>query len=219
LRVAEAVARLAGLPFDRKDAPSGGWPAFPEWLRPVRTDGGVIPDRPPQDLDACPAAVLVCLWPGDDGSAFVLLTERPSYDGAHSGQVSFPGGREEPADAGDPVATAIREAREEVGLDPDACGLDVLGLLETTWIPTSNFVVTPVVAVAARALSLVPDPREVAAILHAPVQAFLPGGPRTAAEATINAWPLRYGAFAVEGRMVWGATARILAQLGELLAR
>jgi 8-oxo-dGTP pyrophosphatase MutT (NUDIX family) len=218
LRVDDAVARLAGLPRDRDGAPPGGWPAFPDWLRPVRTDGLAIPDHPPPGLDARRAAVLVCLWPGDDGSAHLLLTERPSYDGAHSGQVSFPGGSEEPADAGDAVTTAVREAREEVGLDPAACDLVVLGLLETTWIPASNFVVTPVVAAAARMPTLMPDPREVATILHAPVDAFLPGAAWTLVEATIGEWPLRYGAFPVEGRMVWGATARILAQLGALLA-
>ena len=56
-------------------------------------------------------------------------------------------------------------------------------------------------------------------ILHAPVDIFLADGPKAIVEADTRGWPLRYGAFPVEGRMVWGATARILAQLGALLAR
>ena len=159
----------------------------------------------------------MCLWPDARGEAVVLLTERPDYDGTHAGQVSFPGGGEERADRGDPVATALREAREETGLDPAACGLRVIGRLEQLWIPPSNYLVVPVVAIAARRPSLVADPREVAAILHAPLDRFVPGAPTVVVENTIRGWPLRYGAYDVEGRIVWGATARILAQLGAIL--
>ena len=67
----------------------------------------------------------------------------------HSGEVSFPGGKSEPEDA-DPAATALREANEEVALDPDAAGVRVVGLLDRMWIPVSDFDVTPVVALAER---------------------------------------------------------------------
>jgi hypothetical protein len=117
------------------------------------------------------------------------------------------------------VATALREAAEEVGLQPAACGLEVVGELESTWIPASNFVVTPVVAIAARAPLMVADPREVAAIFDADLEAFLPGAAHATVERTVRGWALRYGAYPIAGRMVWGATARMLAQLGALLAR
>ena len=69
-----------------------------------------------------PAAVLVLLYPDDSGDTRVVLIERPTEDGHHhSGEVSFPGGKAEPDDA-DAVATALREANEEVGLDADAAG-------------------------------------------------------------------------------------------------
>ena len=78
-----------------------------------------------------PAAVLVLLFPDDRGQARVLLTARVPDLSAHAGEVSFPGGSAEPSDA-DPMATALREAAEEIGLDPAACGLQVTGPLEVS---------------------------------------------------------------------------------------
>ena len=94
-----------------------------------------------------PAGVLVLLYPDDEGFARVVLTERASRDGHHSGEVSFPGGKAEPGDA-DIAATALREAAEEIALDADAAGVRVIGLLDRFWIPVSDFEVSPVVAVA-----------------------------------------------------------------------
>lgn len=205
-------ARLAGaLP------PAVGWPAGPGWLRPVRTDGGAIPERPEPGSTANLAAALVGVVPDASGGARVILTERVDYGGHHSGEVALPGGKKEAGEAF-PVDTALREAAEEVGLDPVACGLQVVGLLETMWIPASNFLVTPVVGIAARTPDLVADPGEVAAIFDAPVEAFLPDAPWAVVERVVRGWPLRYGAYPIAGRLVWGATARILAQFGVLLA-
>jgi 8-oxo-dGTP pyrophosphatase MutT (NUDIX family) len=204
------VARLATLPETL--------PAPPAALMPVRTDGAW---RSPRRLDAPasarPAAVLVLIVPGDDGEAHVVLTERVDRGGHHSGEVSFPGGRAEPDDA-DPASTALREAAEEVGLDPVSAEVRVVGLLEPFWIPVSDYRVTPVLAVAGRRPVLTPFPDEVARIVEAPVRAFLPDGRIDIVEATIRDWPLRYGAYPIDGLQVWGATARILGQLGALLA-
>src|SRR5436190_8732126 len=102
---------------------------------PVRTDG-VVPQRtarvPGSGTRA--AAVLVLIFAGDDGEARIVLTERVDRGGHHSGEVSFPGGATESTDA-DAAATALREAHEEVGLDADAAGVRVVGLLEPFWIP------------------------------------------------------------------------------------
>lgn len=175
------------------------------------------PRMPPADRPGRPAAVLVLLYPDTDGVARVVLTERATGDGHHSGEVSFPGGKSEPDDA-DLVATAIREAMEEVALDPDAAGLRVVGLLEPFWIPVSDYAVTPVLAVADRRPVLSPAPAEVARIVEPPIARFLPDAPIEIVERTIGDWPLRYGAYEVEGLSVWGATARILSQLGAVLA-
>ena len=166
---------------------------------------------------ARPAAVLALLFPDPNGLARIILTERLTYDGHHSGEVSLPGGKAEPADAG-PTETALREAAEEVGLDPDAAGVTILGRLDEVFIPVSDFKITPVVAIAARAPRLAPNPAEVARILEPPVSAFLPDAPVEIVERVIRDWPLRYGGYRIDGLHVWGATARILGQLGVILA-
>jgi 8-oxo-dGTP pyrophosphatase MutT (NUDIX family) len=157
------------------------------------------------------------VYPDDAGDARVVLTERVIRDGHHSGEVSFPGGRAEPDDA-DLAATALREAAEEVALDPAAAGVRVIGELDRFWIPVSNFDVTPILALADRRPDLSASPDEVARIIEPRIATFLPDAPVAIIEQTIRGWPLRYGAYRVDGLVVWGATARILNQLGAILA-
>src|SRR4051812_7551059 len=189
-------------------------------LMPVLVGGEELPRSrtPPGGRAGRPAAVLVLLYPDDAGIARVVLTERASRDGHHSGEVSFPGGKAEPDDV-DPAATALREAAEEVALDAVAARVRVVGRLETFWIPVSDFAVTPVVAVAPERPAMVPSPDEVARIVEPPMARFLPDAPIEIVERLVGDWPLRYGAYAIDGLSVWGATARILSQLGAVLAR
>jgi 8-oxo-dGTP pyrophosphatase MutT (NUDIX family) len=207
VRFAEAAERLAVLP---SPLPSG-----PADLMPVFTDGRLRPRLDPT-ATARPAAVLALIVPGPAGEALVVLTERRSYDGHHSGEVSFPGGKAEPGDL-DSAATALREATEEVGLDPIAAGVRVVGRLDEVFIPVSDFRIVPIVAVAERSPALRPNPAEVARILTPPVTAFLPDADVEIVERTIRDWPLRYGGYRIDGLHVWGATARILGQLGAIL--
>lgn len=175
------------------------------------------PRTPPPGRTGRRAGVLVLLYPGGDGIARVVLTERATRDGHHSGEVSFPGGSAEPADA-DIVATALREAQEEVALDAVAAGVRIVAQLERVWIPVSDFEVTPVVALASGRPTLVAAPAEVARIFEPRISRFLPDAPIEMVEQTIGQWPLRYGAYDLDGLSVWGATARILSQLGAVLA-
>jgi 8-oxo-dGTP pyrophosphatase MutT (NUDIX family) len=207
VRFIDAVERLAVLPSPL--------PAGRADLMPVFTDGRPRPRLTPTET-ARPAAVLVLLVPDEAGAARIVLTERRSYDGHHSGEVSFPGGKAEPDDI-DPAATALREAAEEVGLDPMAAGVRVVGRLDEVFIPVSDFRIVPIVAVAERPPALDPNPAEVARILTPPVAAFLPDAAVEIVERTIGDWPIRYGGFRIEGLHVWGATARILGQLGAIL--
>src|SRR6187431_2715045 len=107
---------------------------------PIFVDGtGRRPPRvPPPGRAGRPAGVLVLLYPDADGLARVVLTERATRDGHHSGEVSFPGGSAEPHDA-DITATALREAAEEVSLDVGAAQVRVIGTLDRFWIPVSDF--------------------------------------------------------------------------------
>jgi 8-oxo-dGTP pyrophosphatase MutT (NUDIX family) len=213
MRFDEAVRRLDPLPDVLPDGP--------EALIPVFRDSGAPRPGPSwgaADTTSRPAAVLVLVYPDDTGEARLVLTERADRGGHHSGEVSFPGGRAEPDDA-DLVATALREAGEEVGLDVAQAGVRVLGVLPIQWIPVSNFTVTPVIAVAERRPVLVPQPSEVAAILEPRLAAFLPGGELVWVEREIRGWDLRYAAYPVDGLGVWGMTARVLGGLGAWLGR
>lgn len=211
MRFAVVATRLATMP--------GALPPPAEVLMPVVLGGG--PERrtrrePPAGRTPRDAAVLVLLYPDTQGETRVVLIER-THRGHHAGEVSFPGGRAEPGDP-DPVATALREAGEEVGLDPDAAGVRVVGQLERFWIPISDFAVTPVVALADRPPVLVAQPSEVSRILEPPVAMFLPDAPVSIVERrSVGGWDLRYGHFPLDGLSVWGATARILSQLGLVL--
>jgi 8-oxo-dGTP pyrophosphatase MutT (NUDIX family) len=212
VRFADVVERLASFPDPLPDGAAE--------LIPVLVGDGADARRPrwPTGQRAMrPAGVLVLLFPDASGVARVVLTERAARDGHHSGEVSFPGGKAESHDI-DIAATALREAAEEVGLDPTAAGVRVVGILERFSIPVSDFDVTPVVAIAERRPVLVASEAEVARIVEPPVAAFLPDAPITMVERTIGEWPLRYGAYDIEGLSVWGATARILSQLGAVLA-
>jgi 8-oxo-dGTP pyrophosphatase MutT (NUDIX family) len=214
VKYADAVARLAVVPT--------GLPPPAEALRPTRlaAGGGLHPSETAPAPDATragrAAAVLVLIVPGEDGEARVILTQRADRGGRHSGEVSFPGGETEPGDA-DAVATAVREAAEEVGLDTAAAGVRIVGTFDPFHINVSGYAVTPVLAIAERRPELVAAPDEVARILEAPIRHFLPGAPIEVLERQVQDWTLRYGAYRVEELEVWGATARILSQLGALL--
>ena len=211
MRYAEAARRLSALPERLPEGPAVLTPVLVEG--PRGTPGDPPPWRPGGVRDG---AVLVLVYPGDDGEAVVLLTERPTGDLRHSGEVCFPGGAIEETD-GSVEAAALREAREEVGLDAEQAGLEIVALLDPVGIRVSNFRLTPLLALARRRPATTPDAREVASIVEAPLASFVPPAPVRIVEAERNGYRLRYGAYPVGDHLVWGATARVLGQLGALL--
>ncbi len=208
----EVLPRLASLPDPL--------PPRPAELRAVLLggSGSDTPRVPPRPREWRDAAVLVLLYPGVAGEATVLLTERPVGNLRHSGQISFPGGAIESGDAS-PEAAALREAQEEVGLDPRAADVAILGRLDPIEVAPSGFRVVPVLAAADRAPTVTPDPREVASIVEAPLSAFLPDAPIEIVVGESDGRRLRYGGYRIGRFHVWGATANFLGQLGAIIGR
>jgi len=214
MRFSEVATILRALPTPLPPPPALLTPRGPRHVTPPlpSDEAGLTEDA------FRPSAVLVLVFPDEAGEARVLLTARPETDIRHPGQIAFPGGATDPGDS-DPAATALREAAEEVGLDGGAAGVEVVGALDPVVIPVSGFRLVPILALAARRPVLRPDPREVRAIFDAPVERFLPGAPIELVERDLAAGlRIRYAAFDFEGHRIWGATARVLGQLGAVLA-
>jgi 8-oxo-dGTP pyrophosphatase MutT (NUDIX family) len=159
------------------------------------------------------AAVLVPIVDQPSGLT-VIFTKRTAHLKAHSGQVSFPGGRAEPEDP-TPEFTALREAQEEIGLAVER--VEVLARLPDYHTRT-GFRVTPVVGLVTPPLALVPDPREVEEVFEVPLAFLLdPGNHRRETRElqgrTVGYYVMRYGTHAI-----WGATAGMLMNLYRHLA-
>jgi 8-oxo-dGTP pyrophosphatase MutT (NUDIX family) len=159
-----------------------------------------------------PAAVLVGLRPGPEGLA-VILTRRTEQLRDHPGQISFPGGRIDPGDR-DPVATALREAGEEVALPPTA--VEVIGCLPAQPVVT-GFAVCPVVGFVAPGVALVPEAGEVAEVFEVPLGALADPACRSFLDRPGPSLRLRTLVFDHGPYRIWGATAHILADLLEIL--
>jgi 8-oxo-dGTP pyrophosphatase MutT (NUDIX family) len=163
------------------------------------------------------AAVAAVLRPGDAG-AEVLLIRRAEIDGdPWSGQMAFPGGRRDPDDA-DLVATAIRETREELGLDLGAHGA-LLGRLDDTPTHRTGLVVSPFVFELRGAHDLAPSPREVAEVIWQPLGPLARGEFDTTYHWEEEGRRWAFPAYDLSGRVVWGLTYRMLQILFELLRK
>jgi 8-oxo-dGTP pyrophosphatase MutT (NUDIX family) len=178
-----------------------------EWIERVRAG---LAARARQEIAEAPgltrAAVLVPLLRADDGIR-LLLTLRTEWVGTHKGQISFPGGKTDPTDAS-PLATALREAHEELAIQP--ADVDVLGTLDDS-ITITDFLVTPIVGTLPHPYPFVPLDREIAEVIEIPLARFLdPSVHRTEERGTRNGAPHLVHFYDLDGTVVWGATARFI---------
>lgn len=165
-----------------------------------------------EEAKIVPAAVLMAIVARPRPT--LLLTRRTETLSRHAGQVAFPGGRVDPGDAG-PVAAALREAEEEVGLAPHL--VDVLGLGDP-YRTTSGFHITPVIGVIPPDLDLRPHEAEVALVFEAPLDVMLE--PANHIEQAVEWQGQNRHFFEIDwdGERVWGATAAMIVNLGRRLA-
>jgi len=199
--------RLAG-PWLRERLPEAqSW--APEWPG----DGGRFGVQAPK-----PASVLMPLVVRDSGLQ-VLLTRRTAHLRDHAGQISFPGGRAEPEDV-DAAATALREAQEEVGLDP--ARVEVIGHLPT-YTTVTSYVVTPVVALVQPPFDLRADPSEVDEAFEVPLAFLMNPAHHLRHEWEMEGIRRRFLSMPWQGPngeyFIWGATAAMLRNLYAFLVR
>lgn len=181
-----------------------------DWTPEIRAEPAFLSRTPVQ------AAVLIPLVMRDQ--LMVLLTERTAHLSNHSGQIAFPGGKVDAVDA-DVVATALREAHEEVGMESRF--VRVIGALPT-YTTGSGFVVTPVVGLVQQEVQIAPNPQEVADVFEVPMHFLMnPANHRRHAidwDGQQREWlSMPYQDSEVE-RYIWGATAGMLRNLYRFLA-
>jgi len=173
--------------------------------------GGDVLDEEEFGRGITPAAVLVAVVERPDPT--VILTLRPETMRKHPGQISFPGGRIDPGDDG-PIAAALREAHEEIGLPPGL--VEVIGIADR-YRTVTGFEVTPVIGIVPPDLPLSPHPGEVAALFEAPLTYLLDPRHQNIRSAVWRGRERTYYEIDYEGRRIWGATAAMIVNLSRRL--
>jgi len=208
--------------FDASPVIDTDFSDLPEWLLPLAgAVAGISPGdhylgrpllRRPSSLggEANPSAVLILFADSPAHGPDVLITERSANMRSHAGQAAFPGGRIDPLEDGSedegPIRAALREAREEAGVDPT--GVRVFGELPELYLPPSDFLVTPVLAWwHTPNAAAVTSPDEVAAVHRVPVSALVDPANRFRLQHRSG---YRGPAFVVDELLVWGFTAGVL---------
>jgi 8-oxo-dGTP pyrophosphatase MutT (NUDIX family) len=169
------------------------------------------PKKSITDTERTPSAVLVPIY-YREGQCHILFTRRTNNVKEHKGQISFPGGARQNGES--LLDTALRESREEIGLDP--ADVEILGELDDTLTFVSNYVVTPFVGVIPWPNSLKVDGWEASEIIETPIVALLDEGSCEYKKEVFDGKPVTSFFYHYNGDVIWGATARILHQFLEL---
>ncbi len=164
-------------------------------------------------LDCRRAGVLLLLYPCGEGLCLVL-TRRTESVQSHQGQISLPGGSQEPGETA--VEAAIREANEELAVDPAV--LTVIGQLSPLYIPHSGFCMYPVVAYAALRPTFVPSDSEVAEVIEERLDHLVDSATCVEEVWQLRGQPVRVPFYRIGANKVWGATAMVLCEFVSLLS-
>lgn len=161
------------------------------------------------------AGVMALFYPSSNYQANLILILRRTYNGAHSAQVSFPGGKIETIDTS-LEAAALRETEEEVGIPRE--NISVIKKLTEIYIPPSNFYVQPFLGITNKEPHFMPEEREVEALIEVRLEDFMDDACITTEILTTSyATNLKVPAFQLNGHIVWGATAMMLNEVREML--
>ncbi|WP_347053079.1 NUDIX hydrolase [Flavobacterium olei] len=160
------------------------------------------------------AAVMMLFYPKQNQTHLVLIV-RNTYEGVHSAQIAFPGGKFEKSDFNF-ENTALRETSEEIGVEPEK--IEIIKPFTPMYIPPSNFLVHPFLGFSKEELVFYPDIREVAGIIELPLNVFLDDNIIMEARlSTSYGANILVPAFNIQDHVVWGATAMILSELRDVL--
>ena len=161
------------------------------------------------------ASVLLLLYPNEAGEMNFVLTRRRVYNGVHSGQISFPGGKPDHLD-NDLWATALRETHEEVGIPSDE--VRYIRSLSKLYVPPSDFLIIPYMGYLQSPYVFKPDPKEVEAILEISLMDFINKKSVLTKQLNSNSTCITVPAYIFDQNVVWGATAMILSEFKMLFS-
>lgn len=174
-----------------------------------------IKDHNMADFSPRRAGVMALFFPDAQGETRFVLILRKTYEGVHSGQIGFPGGKSEEGDGGI-LETALRETHEEVGVPPHA--IEVIRELSELYVPPSNFLVRPYMGLYADPRPFVREEHEVEKIVEVLLSDFMDKSNRIVEKLTTSyAKNISVPAYRLNGYTVWGATAMMLGEIEELL--
>jgi len=168
-------------------------------------------------LNYRPSAVMGLLYPVND-QHHIILIERQDYDGKHSGQMSFPGGKKEESDSNE-LDAALRETEEEIGIP--GYEIDVIGKLTDVYIPVSNFLVHPFLGYLRSTPNYVINEREVKSILSFDIRELLIEQNKIVTDVLVGKGNTfkDVPAFFIQEKVIWGATALMLNEFKSILKR
>jgi 8-oxo-dGTP pyrophosphatase MutT (NUDIX family) len=189
--------KLPGLSTQQQMAPS------------IRYRGKYSPENNEAFRDS---GVLLLVYPFNK-NAHTVFMKRNIYNGAHSGQISLPGGKSEPAD-NNLIETAIREAEEEIGISRNQ--IQILGTLTPLFVPASGFRILPVIGYLAKKPIFIPDPGEVSELIEIGLETLFEPSNTKVEVLNIKGLSLTAPYFDVKGHHIWGATAMILSEFREI---